>query len=365
MDETNLDGNAVAPADTAPVPEPQGVDLDDAITKAMEGAGLPDGPKVAKPGKEPVAATETPADGQRAAPGVTEPKPGEKPLAAPEAPQHWPAQRRETFAKLPPDAQRAMLDMARDLEAGFTKNSSELADDRKLAQGIRALISDGHRAQMQRSGLSEIDGIGRLLQLNDFATRDTPGYVRWVAQQAGLRPEDVFPQLAGQDGHADPAQPQDLTQQLGPFLQPVYDKLDQWERERQETTRTTIRNALRQFREAKDESGNPAHVYLPRVEADLVRILTTPDIASIPDYGERLSRAYELAIYANPDVRKEVMEAEFAKREAEKLKQADTAKAQRAKPAVSQMDRAPNGQFRGKQSLDDIIERAAADAGLH
>ena len=125
--------------------------------------------------------------------------PAEKPVApaASEAPANWDAKRKAAFDALPPEARPLVLEMAKGFEADFTRRSTELAEDRKFAQGVRSLITDTHRAQMRNAGMSEADGIGFLIKLNDFATRDPAAYVRWVVEQTGLNPQQLFQSATG------------------------------------------------------------------------------------------------------------------------------------------------------------------------
>src|SRR5688572_17361777 len=52
-------------------------------------------------------------------------------VEAQEAPQHWPADKREMFAKLPSEAQRLLLDRHKEMEADYTRKTTELSEQRK------------------------------------------------------------------------------------------------------------------------------------------------------------------------------------------------------------------------------------------
>jgi hypothetical protein len=263
------------------------------------------------------------------------------------APAHWDAKTREAFGKLPPEAQKVVSDLSKNLEAGFTKKSQELAEDKKFATGVRSIITDGHRQQLRASGLvdargnpDEIAGISRLLQLNDFATKDGPGYVRWLVGQMRVDPRQIFPQLTG--GAAPQGQQPPAQQQLDPQVRNLFEttlrlasEVDGFKRQQVMSRFKSADQAIASFRDAKDATGQPVHPHFEQVQTQMDWILrSNPAILAVEDLGERLQKAYDLAVYADPDIRNQTFDSELQKRQADAAKKADLERAKRAKAPI-------------------------------
>lgn len=324
-----------------------------------------------------------PEQAAEAEPGATEEKaPPEAPAeiaAAPVTapPAHWDAQRREAFGKLPAAGQKIVLDTVKSLEGEFTRKSTELADDKRFAQGIRSLISEQDRQQLRNSGMDEVAGISRLMELNRAFTQSPAGYLRWALQTTGLDPRQVFPehfagtgttpaQQQAPNGAAQRQQPDPNTQQIYSALNPLFATVQGIQQELQQTKLTSATRVIANFKDAKDASGASLHPHLAAVERDMVEHLNSPALKRIEDYGERLQRAYDIAVANNGDLRSQSVEAEVQKRlaaaqDAER-KKADLAKAKRAKAPVRSQ---PSGPVTVKpKGLDGAVRNAMDQAGV-
>lgn len=324
--------------------------------------------KVAPEGKtKPVVSDSTedaaPAPaGKDKAPKVEAPK---EPATDIAAPAHWDAAKREAFGALTtPEAKKAMLDLAKGFEAEFTRKTTEYAEDRKFAQGVRSLITDGHRSQLKAAGMDEQAGIAHLIRLNDFATRDAPGYVRWVIEQTGLTPADVFPNFAGQG--REPGQPP--APQPGPSddtLRLVHSLASDVESIKRDAQQQVVRQADRaidRFRNETDEAGQPKHPHFSRVENVMTDLLMTPKYQAIEDFQERLAKAYEVAVYLDPDIRSQIVDGDVQRRLKESQAQADLAKAKRAQAPVRA---APTGAPKAKPgTIDEALSSAMSMHGV-
>lgn len=284
-------------------------------------------------------------------------------------PAHWDAAKREAFGKLAdPEAQKIVLDLAKDLEAGFTKKTQELSEDRKFAQGIRSLITDGHREQLRRAGMDEVGGIRHLMSLQDYATRDPAGYIRWAMQEMRLDPRQVFPQLTGDGMPQQELLPEQYNRQPDPSqqqyeaLQQLTDAVRGLYQERQDTQNRGAERAITGFKSATNESGQPLYPHFDAVEQDMIWILQSdPAIKAVDDLGERLKRAYDLAVYRNPDLRNQIIDTEAQNRASAAARQAELAKAKRAKAPVQASP--PVTSTAGPKNLADAVNRAMSQMG--
>lgn len=279
------------------------------------------------------------------------------------APAHWPAAQREAFAALPPDARKSTLDFVKGFEADYTRKSTELAEDKKFSQSVRSLITNDHRAQMRRAGLSDEQGIAHLVSLNDLYTRDPAGYVRMVVERSGLTPQQVFPQFTG-DGATQGQQPAqaDSYQQLYGYLQTVHGELEGIKREREQATLRTVNRSIERFAQDKDAEGKQKHPHFDQVQGKMVQLLSTPDYIAIEDYGERLQAAYDAAVYLDPTIKSQIVDSEVQKRLREERQKQDVEKARKAKAPVKAAPVASGKQKPG--NLNDAARQAMNMLGV-
>jgi hypothetical protein len=367
--------------------------IDDAISAAITASEAVKAPVSKVTTEEP----ETPSveekagdtrDGEDAKPAVKDPAeaPGEEAKAPTtfEAPKHWPEADRKAFAGLPQDAQSIIKRLAKDLEGGFTRKSQELGDKARYAEAVRGLFDDTTRNQIQQSGINELQYIGWLNQCQQFATRDPPGYAKWVMQQLGVRPEDLGIHAPRQPDQPKPAQPQDDMAALfqDPRLDPVLAELNQikgklsereqaeqhWRQQqelaaRQEDAnrRAQIHQTIETARTALDDSGQLKFPHFDAVRRVMAAMLDEPNIAQIQDPIARMEAAYKEAVWARPDLRTSFLDQEASKRAAAQIK-AQEAQRARSVTSVKPGSGVVTNSVKPK-SLDDIISQAMGQHG--
>jgi hypothetical protein len=89
---------------------------------------------------------------------------------------------------------------------------------------------------------------------------------------------------------------------------------------------------------------------------------TDQDLVAMPDGQEKLQKAYDMAVWARPDLRQSFLDLEAQKRTQETERRQNAERAKRAtavKPAVN----AANVKAR-TSTLDDAIEGAMSKAGF-
>lgn len=281
--------------------------------------------------------------------------------AAIEPPNHWTAERKQTFQALPPEAKKAVLGLAKDLESGFTKRSMELSDSAKFADAVRGLLSDDtSKAQLSQAGLDEVGYVRYLHSLQRFATTDPASYLKWAMQSLGVRPEHLgfgtdAPRAAapnGQQAHqtgdpalddllADPAL-KELRQELGTlkqsnqamqqYFQQQAQEAQAQQQRHQQSRQQAISTMWTDFRSSIDDHGQLAFPHADTVMRQMGAIMETdPEISRLADGPDKLKAAYDAAIWATPGFRSQRLEAEKAAAQAA----ADKAReAERAKRAV-------------------------------
>lgn len=331
--------------------------------------------------KEPVereteqAAEREPGSEEAKAPSSEAPKDAQLETAQ-SAPAHWDAQRREAFGKMDAAGQKLVLETVKALEGDYTRKSTELADDKRLATGIKSLITDEHRRQMRESGMDEVGGVGYLLKLNDYARTNPDEYVRWFVQTARLDPRRLFPQAFAGTAQPQPqggpqGQPQgqrqpDPNPQFYSALNPLISTVQGIQQKLQQSEFKSADRAILNFKDAKGQDGTQLHPHIGTVEREMISLLQSQPLQQIEDYSDRLQRAYDIAVANDPTLRKQTMDAEvqrqLAAAQADQRKKDELAKARRAKAPVRSQ---PTGPVTAKkQSLDETLRQVMSESGV-
>ena len=315
----------------------------------------------------------------------TEEKP-EGEAAATEPPANWPAKDKEAFKKLAPEGQEFILRRHREMEAGFTKKTQEIAAFRKEFEPVQKLL-DPWKDRMQAKGytpsslitawanvekrLMDGDGVGVVASLIKGYGLD----MGKIAHALGLRPS-ARPQA--QDGEQPPAvQTGDAAQvtlppEITQTLQSLQQRLDAQDREKADSGRRAEMDAvqkaeadLEQFKSAQDDKGKLLHPHFDELESDMLLLAQAAIAARKP--VPPLTELYEKAVWANPSTRKAMQAAETKAQQAKAAEEA-RAKTAAAKRAASSVTGAPgsgqaNGSTRprGEQTLREQLLEAAAE----
>lgn len=311
-------------------------------------------------------------------------------------PKHWTQARKDVFAKIPAEGQKAMLEIAKDLEGGYTRRSQELADESKFAKAVRGVFDDNTRQQLRRAGTDEVGAIQYLVKLQQFASQDGPRYVVWAMQNLGVTPDMIG--LAPRTTGEQPAQPSTGKEaaKASPTGDPKLDELlrdpaveqlrtelasaakeieglkgKMTARERQEyeyaqqqnfNQTQSLHRMIAEFRSALDDNGQLAYPHFDAVYRQMGAIMDTdPRISRMADGADKMAAAYRKVVAGDEELSKPLIEAEVNRRLAAQRKQEEAARAKRAaavKPAVG----APTARPR-PNSLDEAIAGAFTSRG--
>lgn len=286
-----------------------------------------------------------------------------------DAPPDWAHEDREAFRSWQPDVRKAFMDKY----TNFTKSAEEkYAEQVKAAQEyapFREIISQRQQLLQQR-GIRPDQWFSNLAQLDDYATRDPKGFVRWYVQNTGIDPRELFGQQlanaqaqynnAQQDGYADPqvvGLQNELAQMRQAFTQMQQGLTAQQQQQKERAEQARLQE-IEQFRSAKGADGKPLHPYFDEVVGTAINMLR---IGAASD----LQSAYDQAVHANPQTRAKVLADIQAqqRREAERAKRDHAAKATRAAVSISTEGPGATGGVRPKrgESIMETVRRAAAD----
>jgi hypothetical protein len=340
--------------------------------------------QTAEPGKVAAAAPEQgaetpPPDDNTPAPEGQQGQPTSK--DALDAPKHWPLDRRTQFASLPDDAKRIILERNKEANVAVTRAQQESAQYRKHHEAVTSLFSDDHRREMQSANLDEIGAVRYLVQQHDALNRDPVGFLKAVIAQTGVKPEQLFgPQAPGQQPQPG-AQPPTEAEWEDPAvatLRQQLAKLEQAETSRQRQAQEHSRNEQQRFNHwfgeqcnafetAIDDEGNPKYPHLAAVMDDVIRLVKTDPAASgilLSRPHEALERAYTQALYLNPEIRQQIIDADYERRQSAADAQHAVRKAQAAATRKGSPGASGQAQASRHMSRDEAIAKAMREAGL-
>ena len=287
-----------------------------------------------------------------------------------EAPKHWPEADKQAFAALPPEGQSIVKRLAKDLEGGFTRKSQELGDKARYADAVRGLIDEPTRHQIASSGLNEVQYFAYLDRLQKFAAQDGPGYVKWAMQNLGVSPEQLgIPakqpdQAATQASELDALLSDPKVKQLESELAQLKgiaspDKMREvvqavLSEHMASHQRQSLQGIAASFRNAQSDDGQLLYPHFDTVQRHMGALMDAdPELARMPDSPEKMKAAYEMAVYARPDLRNSFIEAETAKRVAAAEKAREVARA-KSITSVKPGNGVPTQAVKS-DNLDDII----------
>lgn len=247
---------------------------------------------------------------------TTEPEPVAEPTVAEtqEAPAHWPAEQREAFAKLPKEAQDFVLSRHKEMEADYTRKTTELADQRKSYEEL-IKVFEPYQQQLALAGKTPAQAAQQLLAAQKVLDTNPLEGLKWLAQSYGV---DITSLIPKQDEvYTDPE------------LKKLRDEINQLKSERQREAQMqqqaqaqAIQKQIDDFRSAKDANGQPKYPYF-----DKVRSLMGPLVAE----GKTLDEAYDNVVYTLPEVRERIASEAAKAAKAEALKQAEEDRKKKAK----------------------------------
>lgn len=298
-----LKGETVEKAETLDeIGEPSETEKPEKAAKARDEEGK--FAKAAKPDKESTAAPEPAAVETKSPPAETAKVSAEPSTAAVAPPVSWAADAKAGWSAVPPAIQNAVLKREAEVSAGFRQKSEE-------SRQYEAVLSPIAEAA-KRNGIQVDEGVKRLVAANDFLERDAPSAIMWLAKSYGV-------DLTALVSNPPAPQPQR-------FVDPMVPQLNQ--------KLSSLEGQLNGFLQNQTlgvvESFAKSHPHYSAVENELLDLIpivqrTEPGLG----HSEILQKAYDRAIWLNPDVRSAMLAEQTAaaeKANADKLAEADRAR---------------------------------------
>jgi len=376
------EGAAAAPAEEGPGPEPE--------APAEESLAQDERPRdksgrwVSKSDNQPGEAIEpldpAPKPKIEAQRPPTDPAAATQPAArSNQVPEHWSAEDKATFAKLPQEGQSFLLRRHGEMEAEFTRKSQASAGAVQFTQSLAPVFNDPQiAASLRQSRITPTQAIHEWANMHRMGTserqEDKFKLLVDLTQRMGLDPARIFSAL----NNAPPPNTTGLSEEdlKDPAVKFIADHLGRTQselnaikgefqrrdqQEQQARAEWGVRNArqgIDGFAEEKSKDGRPL-----RPHFDTVLPLIIDLFKANPQ--RNLAEAYDTACWAHPEVRKQLMAAEQYRQQS----QNDLAKARLAQRGNTRGLTAPVARPNGadgpsKGGIRDAIERSADEVGF-
>jgi hypothetical protein len=294
----------------------------------------------------PAAEAQTEATDQ---PVTTEPA-GEAAKPAIEPPASWSAEMKAKVGSIPPD----VLAYAAQRDSEQNKRIADLGQEQKAFAPVRSTLE--HYGRMfEANGVSYAEGLQNLLSSAESLQRDPEGFVRKLARQYNVdlrEPAGAAPADDAQPESAHIRALQSHIERLERQVAETSNRVMSREQAEQQAQLSSLTSAIETFSSDKPD--------FQALEEDILDLI--PAIkARNPGLDSKtiLEKAYERAVWGNPDVRAKRLEAD-AKAQADRQAKEARERADKARRAgaINVKGDAVNGN--APKSMDDDLREIAA-----
>ena len=240
------------------------------------------------------------------------------------APAAWKPEMRGDFEKLPPSVQKYITEREEEVHRGFTK----LDEERNLGKSVKDVIQP-YMPIINAEGGTPLTAIKTLLN-TAYILRTAPPtqkvqLFKELAQQYGVNLQSVV--QPAQQVHPVVQSLQDRIAQLEGTLNQQATREQQAQYELQQREQGTVNSLISEF------SSNPANVHFEAVRPVMAALLESGVAKDLQD-------AYDRAIYASPEIRQQILEADRLENEQRRKTEAQT-KTNAARRAGASVNGAP------------------------
>lgn len=233
------------------------------------------------------------------------------------APNHWPKDFAAKFEALEAPAQHMFMERYKDLEGDYTRKTQEIAKYKKRNEAFDEIMAP-FKGDFERAGMDEVGAVRQLLAAHDYLRKDPQNAIAWLANQYGVDMAAIGNDPSAEDEFADP-QVKQLQQQVAQLTGFIQNQQTQQQSQVQQSTQSLID----QFAAETDANGNPKHPHFDRVRGVMGSLISSEN-------AKDLATAYEMAVYADPELRQEQVKAMAAAQSQDNVKTEAVKKAKKA-----------------------------------
>ena len=266
---------------------------------------------------------------------VTQPQASPAPVGeAPKPPVSWPKDKTEAWNTLTPEVRDFILKRESEFEKGFQSKAEKYKPYDALIDEL-----EQRRPQLAAMGIAEPHQHYRALAAVEEAFAKDPA--RTIVELAKrYRVEQHIAQYYGQAGQQ---HPDARVQQLESTIAELSARERQREEQQQKSLVDTLSQEIEAFR------NDPKNVHFDTLKADIAQLLQS-------GIAPNLREAYDKAAYLNPEVRKQIIEAE-AKVKAEEAAKAAAEAKKKASINVRSTPAAPGKPTNMRDTMASVWDR--------
>lgn len=252
----------------------------------------------------------------------------QQPSKAFDPPKGWSADEKALWPTLSPAIQAAVARRESEADNGGRQWSEQRRAYDEMLTPVKTLA--------QRNGVPEGEALKRLVEASDWLERDPRSFIQSYAQHYGIGLT-----IADQQNNRPQSQPDPHIAQLHETVQQIQDTLaEQQEKE--------LNSIIQTF------ASSPGHEHFDAVKVEMGRLMQIDDTLSMDD-------AYDKAIWANKDIRANLLAAQAPKPDASEKDRQQSARSKAA--AASPKGSGPTGSAPvPKKEYGDDIRSIVSDA---
>ena len=238
-------------------------------------------------------------------------------LEALSAPKHLPKEEQEKFNVLDADTQHLVMDRFKAMEGDYTRKTQAIAKYKKRNEALDEIYGP-FRDDFQRAGMDDVAATRQLLAAHKYLREDPQQAIKWLAKSYGVDLTAVNDDTATEDEYADP-QMKALQQQVAQLSGFIQNQQNMQQNMQQQSTQSLID----QFAAETDESGNAKYPHFEAVRNRMGALINNND-------AKDLATAYDMAVYADPKLRQEMLDNYATKKTQQTVKTDAVKKAKKA-----------------------------------
>jgi hypothetical protein len=297
-----------------------------------------------------------------------------------QVPEHWSAEDKATFAKLPQEGQAFLLRRHGEMEAEFTRKSQASAGAVQFTQSLAPVFTDRRiQTSLQQMGLNPTQAIQEWAGLHVRAMspnqQDRFSVLVDMTERMGLDPARIFvalnksplPEGLAEAELKDPAVKffADRLGQTTGELNALKGEINQIQRERAQLHQARMQEGEQHARanidQFADETGADGKPLRPHFNAVLPILL---DLYKA-NPQRSLTEAYDAACWSHPEVRKQLLAAEHQRQQSQHdIQKAKIAQRGNTRGLTSPAVKPPGANGLSRGSIRDTIEQSAEEIGF-
>jgi hypothetical protein len=294
-----------------------------------------------------------------------------------QAPEHWSAEDKATFAKLPQEGQAFLLKRHGEMEAEFTRKAQASAGAVQFTQSLAPVFNDRRVQQsLQQMGINPTQAIQEWAGLHVRAMspnqQDKFNVLVDLTERMGLDPARIFsalnrssiPEGLAEADLKDPAvkffadKLGQTTNELNTLRNEQRQRWAQLDQARADMGQQNAKAGIDSFADEKGPDGKPLRPHFDAVLPILLDLYRA-------NPARNLVEAYDQACWAHPDVRKQLLAAEQQRVQSRHdVEKAKIAQRGNTRGLTSSAVRPPGHAGPSQGSLRDAIEHSAEEVGF-